>query len=185
MIEEYIPKFMDILYSDLKSSITLDEIRDALHTNQIISNNDAIIGFSKLPKTFNKNVLHIHPWFGILTRFLCEKYPNYTFSQLDTNNKFSDINKTFLKRNKNYTEYITSDILNFDNLTNYSTIIHLSVTDNTDWFNNLNDDTEVVLQSNKFTNINEMKSKYSLTNIYYENTIELNVYNRFTLVGKK
>jgi hypothetical protein len=60
MIEKYIPKFMDILYEDdIKSKLTFNELRDAFHTNQILSKNDAIIGFSKLPKTSYKNVLYL------------------------------------------------------------------------------------------------------------------------------
>lgn len=196
MIEEYIPKFMDILYEDnIRDKVTFDEIRDAFHTNQIIGKNDAIIGFSKLPKTKFKNVLYIQPWFGILTRYLCEKYTTYLFSQIDYDNVHENVSKRFVLNNTNHIEYFNIDTSDFENFADYSTILNLSTEHmNEDWFNRLSDGTEVVMQCNNFeidhhvnicNNIDEMKSKYPLSKIYYENTIELNVYNRFTLVGKK
>jgi hypothetical protein len=186
MIEKYIPKFMDILYEDdIKSKLTFNELRDAFHTNQILSKNDAIIGFSKLPKTSYKNVLYLGSWLGVLTKFLCDEYTDYDFSQMDFDNKFDIISNRLLKNTNNYKEYINEDVALFENFKNYSTILHLSVTDNSKWFDKLDSATEVVLQSTKFDNINEMKSKYPLSYTHYENTIELNVYNRFTLVGRK
>ena len=37
----------------------------------------------------------------------------------------------------------------------------------------------------KCETLDDFKSKYPLSEIYYENTLELNVYNRFTLSGVK
>jgi hypothetical protein len=104
---------------------------------------------------------------------------------MDVDNKFDIISNRLLKNTNNYKEYINEDVALFENVKNYSTILHLSVTDNSKWFDKLDSATEVVLQSTKFDNINEMKSKYPLSYTHYENTIELNVYNRFTLVGRK
>ena len=196
MIEEYIPKFMDILYEeDIKNRVNFNEVRDAFHTNQIVSKNDAIIGFSKLPKTKFKNVLYIGSWLGILTRCLCEQYPNYSFSQIDCENRLEPVSKRFVLSNANHVNYFNIDISDFKLLADYSTILNLSTEHmNEDWFNRLPTGTEIVMQCNNFkiddhinicNSIDEMKSKYPLSQIYYENTIELNVYNRFTLVGKK
>lgn len=196
MIEKYIPKFMDILYEDdIRSKVTFNEIRDAFHTNQIVSKNDAIIGFSSLPKLKQRNVLYIGSWLGLLTRYLCEAWPDYNFSQLDYDSRIETVSKRFLIHNKNHKNYFVVNASEFNDFSNYTTVMNLS-TEHMDniWFENLSIGTEVVIQSNNYiindhinisNNMQELKNKYPLTEIYYENTIELNVYNRFTLVGKK
>lgn len=196
MIEEYIPKFMDILYDeDIKSRVNFNEVRDAFHTNQIVSKNDAIIGFSKLPKTKFKNVLYIGSWLGVLTRYFCDKYPDYNFSQLDYDLRIEPVSKRLLINSANHINYFNVNVFEFDKFNDFSTVVNLSTEHMGDaWFDQLPSGTEVVMQSNNFKlddhvntcdNINDMKSRYKLSELYYENTIELNVYNRFTLVGKK
>jgi hypothetical protein len=196
MIEQYIPKFMDILYEDdIKSRVTFNELRDEFHTNQIVSITDAIIGFSKLPKTTHKNVLYIGSWFGVLTRFLCDQYPNFDFSQLDYDSRLETVSKRFLLNVANHKNYFICDALTFDKFSEFTTVINLSTEHmNDSWFDLLPTGTEVVMQSNNFNihdhvnlchNMDEMKKRFPLDTIYYENSIELNVYTRFTLVGRK
>ena len=196
MIEEYIPKFMDILYDeDIKNRVNFNEVRDAFHTNQIVSKNDAIIGFSKLPKTKFKNVLYIGSWLGVLTKYFCDKYPDYNFSQLDYDLRIEPVSKKLLINSANHVNYFNINVFEFDKFNDFSTVVNLSTEHMANsWFDQLPMGTEVVMQSNNFKlddhinicdNINDMKSRYRLSELYYENTIELNVYNRFTLVGRK
>ena len=196
MIELYIPKFLDILYDDnVRDNLTFNEVRDAFHSNQIISKNDAALGFSKLPVLAGDRVLYIGSWFGVFTRYLCEHYPDYTFDQIDMDPRLEKINKRFCIGVSNYGEYFNMSVDLFENLTQYSTVINLSTEHMSDnWYQRLLPGTKLLMQSNNFAlrdhvntckTIDEMKLRYPLSEILYENTIELNAYNRFTLVGIK
>jgi hypothetical protein len=196
MIELYIPKFLDILYEDsIRDNLTFNEVRDSFHSNQIISKNDAALGFSKLPILAGDKVLYIGSWFGVFTRHLCENYPNYTVDQIDMDQRLEKINKRFCLGLPNYGEYFNMSVDLFENLEQYSTVINLSTEHMSDnWYQRLLPGTRLLMQSNNFSlrdhintceTIDEMKLRYPLTNINYENTIELNVYNRFTLAGIK
>jgi hypothetical protein len=196
MIELYIPKFLDILYEDsIRDNLTFNEVRDAFHSNQMISKADAILGFSKLPALTDNKVLYIGSWFGVLTRYLCEHYPDYTFDQIDMDTRLEQINKRFCRGIPNYGEYFNLPIDSFENLEQYSAVINLSTEHmSVDWYHRLLPGTKLLMQSNNFEiedhintckTIDEMKIRYPLSTILYENTIELNIYNRFTLVGIK
>jgi hypothetical protein len=196
MIELYIPKFLDILYEDsVRDNLTFNEVRDAFHSNQMISKTDAILGFSKLPSLTDKRILYIGSWFGVFTRYLCEHYPSYTVDQVDPDSRLEQINKKFCEGLPNYGEYFNMSVDLFENLEQYSTVINLSTEHMSDnWYQRLLPGTKILMQSNNFEledhintckTIDEMKLRYPLSSILYENTIELNIYNRFTLVGIK
>ena len=196
MIELYIPKFLDILYEDsVRDNLTFNEVRDAFHSNQMISKTDAILGFSKLPALTDKRILYIGSWFGVFTRYLCEHYPDYTFDQIDMDHRLEQINKRFCRDVPNYGEYFNMSVDLFENLEQYSAVINLSTEHmSEDWYQRLLPGTKILMQSNNFEledhintckTIDEMKLRYPLSSILYENTIELNIYNRFTLVGIK
>lgn len=196
MIEIYIPKFLDILYEDnVRDNLTLNEVRDAFHSNQIISKNDAALGFSKLPKLTNKRILYIGSWFGFFTRYLCEHYPDYTIDQIDMDQRLEQINKRYCSDMPNYGEYFNVSVDLLENLEQYSAVINLSTEHmSKNWYQRLLPGTTILMQSNNFElddhintckTIDEMKLRYPLSSIFYENTIELNIYNRFTLAGIK
>lgn len=196
MIELHIPKFLDILYEDnVRNNLTFNEVRDAFHSNQMISKNDAALGFSKLPAISDKQILYIGSWFGFFTRYLCEQYPNYTFDQIDMDQRLEQINKRYCRDIPNYGEYFNISVDLFENLEQYSAVINLSTEHMSDnWYRRLLPGTKLLMQSNNFEledhintckTIDEMKKRYPLSEILYENTIELNIYNRFTLVGIK
>jgi hypothetical protein len=63
-----------------------------------------------------------------------------------------------------------------------------------DWYKRIKPGTQLVIQSNNLViedhinnceSLDDFKSKYSLDKLSYENTLELNVFNRFTLSGVK
>lgn len=67
-IESYIPKFLDMLYDEeIAKHLSLIEIRDAFHTNQIQSKKQASLAFDAISDNTNK-VLYIGSWLGFLTR---------------------------------------------------------------------------------------------------------------------
>ena len=64
----------------------------------------------------------------------------------------------------------------------------------TDWYKRIKPGTQLVIQSNNLViedhinnckSLDDFKSKYPINKISYENTLELNVFNRFTLSGVK
>jgi len=195
MIEKYIPKFLDTLYDKpILDFFTLEEIRDAFHSNQIISKKQAAIAFKHLPKQ-TRNVLYIGSWIGFLTHYICDNYPDTSVTELDLDERCKPISKRFNQQFSNYIESYTGDVFDFDKFVDYDTVINLSCEHmSTDWFDLIPDGTDVVLQSNNFeipqhTNtcktLKEMCCKYPLSTVYYIDEIELNVYSRFTLAGKK
>ena len=195
MISKYIPKFFDTLYEkSILDFFTLEEIRDAFHSNQIISKTQAVRAFKHLP-TQQRNTLYIGSWIGFLTHYICDNYPNVTVTELDLDARCKLISKRFNQQFSNYVESYTGDVFEFDRLAEYDTVINLSCEHMpTTWFDLIPNGTDVVLQSNNFeipthTNIceslKEMLYKYPLSSVYYIEETELNAYTRFTLAGKK
>lgn len=194
MIQHTIPKFFNILYDDeIKSLVSLDEVRDAFHTNQTQSKNQAITAYDSIHNDGNK-VLYIGSWLGVLTRYLLENY-NTFITEIDIDLRCNTISKRLNQELPRYLGHITADVNVFDRMHEYDVIVNLSTEHMTDdWFKKVQSGTQLVMQNNNLqiddhinncTDLEDMKKKYSLSNISYESTLQLNVYNRFTLAGTK
>lgn len=194
MIQFTIPKFLDLLYDDeIKDLVSLEEIRDAFHTNQILSKNQAIAAYDTIHYD-NTKVLFIGSWFGFLTNYLLQNYKN-NIAEIDLDLRCNKISTRLNYREPGYLGHFTADINVFDRMHEYDTIINLSTEHKTaDWFDRVKPGTQLVMQSNNLkisdhvnncSDLEDMKSKYPLSNISYENTLQLNVFSRFTLAGKK
>ena len=58
-MEEYIPKFLDMMYDkEIAKHLTIEEVRDAFHTNQIQSKKQASLAFDAVSGNA-KRVLYI------------------------------------------------------------------------------------------------------------------------------
>jgi hypothetical protein len=194
-IEEYIPKFLDMLYDEeILKNLSLDEMRDAFHTNQIQSKKEAILGFDAISENAT-SVLYIGSWLGFLTRALIEKYPNIDFTEIDMDMRCKAISGRFNYLFKNYLGHHTADIDSFDRHYQFDTIINLSCEHMTlDWFNNIKSGTQLIMQSNNLIiddhinncdSLETFKNKYPLSEIKYSQTLKLNVFDRFTIAGIK
>jgi hypothetical protein len=194
-IEEYIPKFLDMLYDEeILKNLSLDEMRDAFHTNQIQSKKEAILGFDTISKNAT-SVLYIGSWLGFLTRVLIEKYPNIDFTEIDMDMRCKAISGRFNYLFKNYLGHHTADIDSFDRHYQFDTIINLSCEHmNMDWFNDIKPGTQLIMQSNNLViddhinncdSLETFKNKYPLSEIKYSHTLKLNVFDRFTIAGIK
>ena len=194
-MEQYIPKFLDMLYaSEIAKHLTIEELRDAFHTNQIQSKKQASLAFDSISNNANK-VLYIGSWLGFLTRALIEKYPSINLYEVDMDTRCKDISGRFNYTFKNYLGHQSIDINDFESINEFDTVINLSCEHmSVDWYNRIKPGTQLVIQSNNLViddhinnceSIDDFKSKYPLNKISYENTLELNVFNRFTLSGTK
>ena len=194
-MEQYIPKFLDMLYaSEIAKHLTIEELRDAFHTNQIQSKKQASLAFDSISNNANK-VLYIGSWLGFLTRALIEKYPSINLYEVDMDTRCKDISGRFNYTFKNYLGHQSIDIDDFESINEFDTVINLSCEHmSVDWYNRIKPGTQLVIQSNNLViddhinnceSIDDFKSKYPLNKISYENTLELNVFNRFTLSGTK
>lgn len=194
MIQNTLPKLFDILYEDkISSLVTLEEVRDACHSNQIASKNQAIQAYTSVHKD-NDSVLYVGAWFGILTNYLLENF-KLSVTEIEIDYRCRTISKRLNYGQENYVDHYIVDVNLFDRLDQYDTIINLSSEHMpTDWFDKVKPGTKLVLQNNNLQiedhvntcdNIDVMKSKYNLTSIAYESTLELNVFNRYTLAGIK
>jgi hypothetical protein len=195
MIERYIPHFFNILYhADVLQAMRLEEVRDAFHTNQIVSKNQAIAAFSSLPAA-DRNVLYIGSWIGFLTHYICDNYPRCTVTELDIDVRCKLISQRFNEQFTNYITSYTSDVECFGYFENYDTVINLSCEHiASNWIDKLQKGTTVVLQTNNFEipehvntckTLDEMREKYQLSETYYADATVLNAYTRFTLAGKR
>ena len=194
-MEEYIPKFLDMMYdSEIAKHLTIEEVRDAFHTNQIESKKQASLAFEAVSDDANK-VLYIGSWLGFLTRVLIEKYSSINFYEVDMDTRCKDISGRFNYTFKNYLGHESTNIDKFKAINEFDTIINLSCEHmTTDWYNRIKPGTKLVIQSNNLIiddhinnckTLQDFKNKYPLKEIKYNNTLKLNVFNRFTLSGIK
>ena len=194
-MEEYIPKFLDMMYdSEIAKHLTIEEVRDAFHTNQIQSKKQASLAFDSISSNANK-VLYIGSWLGFLTRALVEKYPSINFYEVDMDTRCKEVSGRFNYTFKNYLGHESINIDDFEAINEFDTIINLSCEHmTTDWYKRIKPGTQLVIQSNNLViedhinnckSLDDFKSKYPLSKISYENTLELNVFNRFVLSGVK
>ena len=194
-IESYIPKFLDMIYDDeIAKHLTIEEVRDAFHTNQIESKKQASLAFETVSDNANK-VLYIGSWLGFLTRVLIEKYPSINFYEVDMDTRCKEVSGRFNYTFKNYLGHQTTNIDDFESLNDFDTIINLSCEHmTTDWYNRVKPGTQLIMQSNNLAiddhinnckSLDAFKSKYPLSEIKYDTTLELNIFNRFTLAGIK
>jgi hypothetical protein len=194
-MEEYIPKFLDMLYDDeIAKHLTIEEVRDAFHTNQIESKKQASLAFGSISDNANK-VLYIGSWLGFLTRVLIEKYPSINFYEVDMDTRCKDISGRFNYTFKNYLGHESTNIDKFKAIDEFDTIINLSCEHmTTDWYKRIKPGTQLVMQSNNLViddhinnckSLDDFKSKYPISEVKYDTTLELNIFNRFTLAGIK
>lgn len=194
-MEDYIPKFLDMLYDEeISKNLSLVEIRDAFHTNQIQSKKEASLAFEAVSDNAKK-VLYIGSWLGFLTRVLVEKYPNINFEEVDMDTRCKEISGRFNYTFKNYLGHQSIDIDSFGREHDFDTIINLSCEHMTiDWFNRIKPGTQLIIQSNNLViddhinnckSLDDFKRKYPLSEIKYSNTLKLNVFDRFTVSGIK
>ena len=194
-IESYIPKFLDMLYDEeIAKHLSIEELRDAFHTNQIESKKQASLAFDAVSDNAKK-VLYVGSWLGFLTRVLIEKYPNIIFEEVDMDTRCKEISGRFNYTFKNYLGHQSMNIDEFGREHEFDTIINLSCEHmTTDWYNRVKPGTRLVIQSNNLViddhinnceSLDDFKSKYPLSEIKYDTTLELNIFNRFTLAGIK
>ena len=194
-MEEYIPKFLDMMYdSEIAKHLTIEEVRDAFHTNQIESKKQASLAFEAVSGNANK-VLYIGSWLGFLTRVLVEKYPSVNFYEVDRDTRCKEVSGRFNYTFKNYLGHQSANIDDFESINDFDTIINLSCEHmTTDWYNRIKSGTQLIIQSNNLViddhinnckSLQDFKKKYPLKEIKYSNTLKLNVFNRFTLSGIK
>ena len=194
-MEEYIPKFLDMMYdSEIAKHLTIEEVRDAFHTNQIQSKKQASLAFDSISSNAEK-VLYIGSWLGFLTRALVEKYPSINFYEVDMDTRCKEVSGRFNYTFKNYLGHESINIDEFEAINEFDTIINLSCEHmTTDWYKRIKPGTQLVIQSNNLViedhinnckSLDDFKSKYPINKISYENTLELNVFNRFALSGVK
>ena len=194
-MEDYIPRFLDMLYDEeISKNLSLVEIRDAFHTNQIQSKKEASLAFEAVSDNAKK-VLYIGSWLGFLTRVLVEKYPNINFEEVDMDTRCKEISGRFNYIFKNYLGHQSMNIDSFGREHEFDTVINLSCEHMTiDWFNRIKSGTQLIMQSNNLViddhinnckSLDDFKSKYPLSEIKYSNTLKLNVFDRFTVSGVK
>ena len=196
-IESYIPKFLDMLYDEeIAKHLSIVEIRDAFHTNQIESKKQASLAFEAVSDNANK-VLYIGSWLGFLTRVLVEKYPSINFYEVDLDTRCKEVSGRFNYTFKNYLGHKSANIedKNFNRWQEFDTIVNLSCEHmSTNWYRKVASGTQLIMQSNNLViddhinnceSLDDFKSKYPLSEIKYSNTLKLNVFDRFTISGIK
>ena len=194
-IESYIPKFLDMLYDEeIAKHLTIEEVRDAFHTNQIESKKQASLAFEAVSDNVNK-VLYIGSWLGFLTRVLVEKYPSINFYEVDMDTRCKEVSGRFNYTFKNYLGHKSVNIDDFESINDFDTVINLSCEHmTTDWYKRIKPGTQLVMQSNNLViddhinnckSLDDFKSKYPLSEVKHDTTLELNIFNRFTLSGVK
>jgi hypothetical protein len=126
---------------------------------------------------------------------LVEKYPSINFYEVDMDTRCKEVSGRFNYTFKNYLGHKSVNIDDFESITDFDTVINLSCEHmTTDWYKRIKPGTQLVMQSNNLViddhinnckSLDDFKSKYPLSEVKHETTLELNIFNRFTLSGVK
>ena len=197
MIEKYIPKFLSCLYDErIKDVIPGQELIDMFHSNQINSIYEILKAADMLRlQGMSTKTLYIGSWMGFKTKLFSEYY-GLNITELELDQRCKAVSEIWNSDNKNYDGHIQGDATQLDKefYKDFKTVINPSCEHmSDDWYYNIPDGTFMILQSNDFDipqhtnivkNIQEMKEKYKMTDIY-SCTLQCTVYQRFTLAGIK
>tara|TARA_B000000609_G_scaffold91916_1_gene69762 strand:- start:93 stop:707 length:615 start_codon:yes stop_codon:yes gene_type:complete len=197
MIEKYIPKFLNCLYDErIKDVIPGQELIDMFHSNQINSIYEILKATDTLRlQGMPTKTLYIGSWMGFKTKLFSEYY-GLNITEVELDERCKAVSEIWNSDNKNYDGHIQGDAtqLNKEFYEDFKTVINPSCEHmNDEWYYNIPDGTFMILQSNDFDipqhtnivkNIQEMKNKYKMRDIY-SCTLQCTVYQRFTLAGIK
>ena len=197
MIEKYIPKFLSCLYDErIKDVIPGQELIDMFHSNQINSIYEILKATDTLAlQGMPASALYIGSWMGFKTKLFSEYY-GLEITELELDKRCKAVSEIWNADNKNYKGDLQGDAIQLDKefYKDFKTIINPSCEHMSDeWYYNIPDGTFVILQSNDFDipqhtnivkNIEEMKNKYKMRDIY-SCALQCTVYQRFTLAGIK
>ena len=197
MVEKYIPKFLSCLYDErIKDVIPGQELIDMFHSNQINSIYEILKAADTLRlQGMSTKTLYIGSWMGFKTKLFSEYY-GLNITELELDQRCKAVSEIWNSDNKNYDGHIQGDATQLDKefYKDFKTVINPSCEHmSDDWYYNIPDGTFMILQSNDFDipqhtnivkNIQEMKEKYKMTDIY-SCTLQCTVYQRFTLAGIK
>lgn len=188
-----IPEFMNSLYNENSSNSTdLKEIRDAFRVKQMLGKANLIDQVQQFASKTDK-ILVIGSWIGF-TSYSLYKLGFSNITEVDPDKRLTTISNHFNRFNKNF-KHLENDVNNID-ISQYDCIINTScehILDNK-WFNSISSNAIIFLQSTDYPSwdhvnvcntLDEMIKKYPLSNLLYTFTLNLETYNRFTLVGKK
>jgi len=204
-IKDVIPgqELIDMFHSNQINSIY--EILKAI--NFITSGGYSVLGEVDHPPGLYQT-LYIGSWMGFKTKIFSEYY-GLSITELELDERCKAVSEIWNSDNKYvrkslrtkptlnlYDGHIQGDATKLDKefYKDFKTVINASCEHMSDeWYYNIPDGTFVVLQSNDFDipqhtnivkNIQEMKEKYKMKDIY-SCTLQCTVYQRFTLAGIK
>ena len=167
---------------------------DALSSGQINSKIWLIDELKNLDTSF-ENTLVIGGWLGLSSNWIMKNKISKNITNLDLDAdaiKFSDELNKYVT---GYNEGIVEDITQFSH-NEYDLVINTSAEHmNEEWFENIKLGTTVVIQTNDFhdlpehintvKDIDDMKSKFPMSDIMFEGVKDVVRYNRYMLIGKK
>ena len=167
---------------------------DALASGQVESKTWLIEELSNLG-TYD-NTLIIGGWLGISANWLLNNKTTTSVTNLDLDKsaiKFSDELNKYLP---GYNNGIADDVMNYSGLGDYDLVINTSSEHmSEEWFDNIKIGTVVAIQSNDFhdlpehintvKDIDDMKSKFPMSELLFEGVKDVVRYNRYMLIGKK
>jgi len=191
-VSSFIPEFMNALYNkEAFESTSLEEIRDAFRKKQI-QGKTLLLDLVEKHCSKEQEIVIVGSWLGF-TSFCLHKLGYNKTTGVDPNMRLTPIAIWSNRFNKEYA-HIVSDI-NHLNLDSYDVIINTSCEhiNNNKWFDEAKPGTLMILQStdyeewdhtNTCTSLEEMESKYPM-NLLHKETLNLDYYNRYVLVGIK
>lgn len=189
-IAKNIPLVMNAMYHEqVLNSVSLAEIRDAFRVKQIQGKAWLLNQMVDVDK--NSHIFVIGGWLGFTSLCLyTQGLKNITECDLDA--RIEQFSKHLNRRNTNFKHMIAD--ANYIDLTEYDVIINTSCEHmNLEWFKNLKPGQQVLLQStdiaapdhiNLCKTLDEMVEKYNLSQINYADTLDLDYYKRFMLIGR-
>jgi hypothetical protein len=192
-VSDLIPEVMNALYNqEVFESTSLKEMRDAFRRKQITGKQALLSAIDAQCIDRNISVLVVGGWFGF-TSLCLNKLGFKDITEVDPDARLEKFSR-HLNRSNSLFSRVTADVNNID-ISKYKLIINPScehILDNT-WFLNISKGSMVALHStdypaedhpNTCNNLEEMKEKYPLS-ISISETINLDYYNRFMIIGEK
>ena len=205
---ERIAKFIDYFVFDNRTETLLPDLGDFLSRGQVKSKLWLVTELAKVLEGSLGNVVFYGGWYNFNAHFLFDMFEVNKIISIDMNRDVIDPTTKLYEQEADKGKFLAiyGDVNNIeweDKKIKNSVVkdkIHMVINTscehmNNKWYENLPEGTFVILHTNDYfdnpqhsnccKDLEDVKSKYPMQNIFYEGELDTHLYNRFMLIGIK